>query len=155
MKKMNNVNLVGILAEDPELRYTQSNKAYVRVAVGVRRNISKEQKEAGAKDIDWISCIFWDTNAENLAKYIKKSGLIAITGKLVTGSYESQDGTTRYTTDVRVYQLTFLNNKPKDERPEPEYDGYEPAETEQNVKENDPFADFGESVEISDDDLPF
>ncbi|MDO4394902.1 MAG: single-stranded DNA-binding protein, partial [Mycoplasmatota bacterium] len=66
-----------------------------------------------------------------------------------------QDGTTRYTTDVRVYQLTFLNNKPKDERPEPEYDGYEPAETEQNVKENDPFADFGESVEISDDDLPF
>jgi single-strand DNA-binding protein len=152
---MNNVNLVGILAEDPELRYTQSNKAYVRVAVGVRRNISKEQKEAGAKDIDWISCIFWDTNAENLAKYIKKSGLIAITGKLVTGSYESQDGTTRYTTDVRVYQLTFLNNKPKDERPEPEYDGYEPAETEQNVKENDPFADFGESVEISDDDLPF
>ena len=52
-------------------------------------------------------------------------------------------------------QLTFLNNKPKDERPEPEYDGYEPAETEQNVKENDPFADFGESVEISDDDLPF
>lgn len=41
---MNNVNLVGILAEDPELRYTQSNKAYVRVAVGVRRNISKEQK---------------------------------------------------------------------------------------------------------------
>lgn len=152
---MNNVNLVGILAEDPELRYTQSNKAYVRVAVGVRRNISKEQKEAGAKDIDWISCIFWDTNAENLAKYIKKSGLIAITGKLVTGSYESQDGTTRYTTDVRVYQLTFLNNKPKDERSEPEYDGYEPAETEQNVKENDPFADFGESVEISDDDLPF
>lgn len=152
---MNNVNLVGILAEDPELRYTQSNKAYVRVAVGVRRNISKEQKEAGAKDIDWISCIFWDTNAENLAKYIKKSGLIAITGKLVTGSYESQDGTTRYTTDVRVYQLTILNNKPKDERPEPEYDGYEPAETEQNVKENDPFADFGESVEISDDDLPF
>lgn len=152
---MNNVNLVGILAEDPELRYTQSNKAYVRVAVGVRRNISKEQKEAGAKDIDWISCIFWDTNAENLAKYIKKSGLIAITGKLVTGSYESQDGTTRYTTDVKVYQLTFLNNKPKDERPEPEYDGYEPAETEQNVKENDPFADFGESVEISDDDLPF
>lgn len=152
---MNNVNLVGILAEDPELRYTQSNKAYVRVAVGVRRNINKEQKEAGAKDIDWISCIFWDTNAENLAKYIKKSGLIAITGKLVTGSYESQDGTTRYTTDVRVYQLTFLNNKPKDERPEPEYDGYEPAETEQNVKENDPFADFGESVEISDDDLPF
>lgn len=152
---MNNVNLVGILAEDPELRYTQSNKAYVRVAVGVRRNISKEQKEAGAKDIDWISCIFWDTNAENLAKYIKKSGLIAITGKLVTGSYESQDGTTRYTTDVRVYQLTFLNNKPKDERPEPEYDGYEPTEVEQNVKENDPFADFGESVEISDDDLPF
>lgn len=151
---MNNVNLVGILAEDPELRYTQSNKAYVRVAVGVRRNISKEQKEAGAKSIDWISCIFWDTNAENLAKYMKKSGLIAITGKLVTGSYESQDGTTRYTTDVRVYQLTFLNGKPKDERPEPEYDGYEPTE-EQETKDNDPFSDFGESIEVSEDELPF
>lgn len=148
---MNNVNLVGILAEDPELRYTQSNKAYVRIAVGVKRNISKEQKESGAKDIDWISCIFWDTNAENLAKYIKKSGLIAITGKLITGSYDREDGSKVYTTDVRVYQLTFLNNKPKDDRPEPEDDGVEESASESGTS----FDSLGEEVVLTDDQLPF
>ena len=158
---MNNVSLVGILAENPELRYTQtSKKAYVRVAVGVRRNISKEQKENGVKDIDWISCIFWDTNAKNLAKYIKKGGLVAITGKIVTGSYDKPDGTKGYTFDVRVYNLTFLNNKSKDERPEPEYDGREKTQSEiladvmqDNV--NDPFKDFANEVVLTDDMLPF
>lgn len=153
---MNSVELVGRLVADPELRYTQDNRAYVRVTIAVDRGISKEDKEAGKQSADFISCIFWNKTAENLAKYMKKGSQIGITGKLRTGSYEAQDGTTRYTTDVRVNELTFLESKPKDTRPEPEYDGYDamPDEEEQEV-EDDPFKDFGESVELSDDDLPF
>ena len=156
---MNSVELVGRLVADPELRYTQDNRAYVRVTIAVDRGISKEDKEAGKQSADFISCIFWNKTAENLAKYMKKGSQIGITGKLRTGSYEAQDGTTRYTTDVRVNELTFLESKPKDGRPEPEYDGYDALpnedEEETNEVENDPFKDFGESVEISDDDLPF
>lgn len=156
---MNSVELVGRLVADPELRYTQDNRAYVRVTIAVDRGISKEDKEAGKQSADFISCIFWNKTAENLAKYMKKGSQIGITGKLRTGSYEAQDGTTRYTTDVRVNELTFLESKPKDGRSEPEYDGYDALpdedEEETNEVENDPFKDFGESVEISDDDLPF
>lgn len=156
---MNSVELVGRLVADPELRYTQDNRAYVRVTIAVDRGISKEDKEAGKQSADFISCIFWNKTAENLAKYMKKGSQIGITGKLRTGSYEAQDGTTRYTTDVRVNELTFLESKPKDGRLEPEYDGYDALpdedEEETNEVENDPFKDFGESVEISDDDLPF
>lgn len=153
---MNSVELVGRLVADPELRYTQDNRAYVRVTIAVDRGISKEDKEAGKQSADFISCIFWNKTAENLAKYMKKGSQIGITGKLRTGSYEAQDGTTRYTTDVRVDELTFLESKPKDGRPEPEYDEYDaiPDEDEEEV-ENDPFKDFGEEVVISDDDLPF
>ena len=152
---MNNVELIGRLTTDPELRYTQDEKAYVRQTIAVNRGISKEDKEAGKQSADFISCIFWNQTAENLAKYMKKGSQIAVAGKLRTGKYEAQDGTTRYTTDVRVIELIFLDSKPKDTRPEPEYDGYESPKAEQRRIENDPFADFGESVEISDNDLPF
>lgn len=154
---MNSVELVGRLVADPELRYTQDNRAYVRVTIAVDRGISKEDKEAGKQSADFVSCIFWNKTAENLAKYMKKGSQIGVTGKLRTGSYETQDGTMRYTTDVRVNELVFLENKQKDSRPEPEYDGYESTqETENNEKvENDPFKDFGQQMEIDVDELPF
>lgn len=152
---MNNVSLVGRLTADPELRYTSDSRAYVRVNIAVDRGLSKEDKEAGKQSADFISCVFWNKSAENLAKYMKKGSQIAVTGKIRTGSYDKADGTRGYTTDVRVDNLTFLDNKPKDERPEPEYDGYEPVEEQEKSKDNDPFSDFGETIEISEDDLPF
>lgn len=152
---MNNVSLVGRLTADPELRYTSDSRAYVRVNIAVDRGLSKEDKEAGKQSADFISCVFWNKSAENLAKYMKKGSQIAVTGKIRTGSYDKADGTRGYTTDVRVDNLTFLDNKPKDERPEPEYDGYEPVEKQEESKDNDPFSDFGETIEISEDDLPF
>ena len=138
---MNSVELVGRLVADPELRYTQDNRAYVRVTIAVDRGLSKEDKEAGKQSADFISCVFWNKPAENLAKYMKKGSQIAVIGKLRTGSYEASDGTTRYTTDVRVNEL-----KPKDTRPEPEYDGYDSFNTNENA-ENDPFADFGNELD--------
>lgn len=145
---MNNVNLVGRLVSNPELRYTTDNKAYSRVNLAVDRGLSKEDKEAGKQSADFISCVFWNKTAENLTKYMKKGSQIAITGKLRTGSYDAEDGTKRYTTDVRVENLLFLENKTRDERPEPEYDG-----PEEPKEETDPFAEFGEQVSIDDNFL--
>lgn len=154
---MNNVSLVGRLTADPELRYTQDNRAYVRANLAVDRGLSKEDKEAGKQSADFISCVFWNTTAENLAKYMKKGSQIAITGKIQTGSYDGQDGRKIYTTDVRVNQLTFIESKAKDNRPEPEYDGKdEPQVKTTNVTEDaDPFKDFGNEIVLTDEDLPF
>ncbi len=147
---MNNTTLVGRLVADPELRYTKSGKAYVRVTVAVNRNFTND---AGEKEADFISCVFWNSTAEVLAKYTKKGHRIGIIGNIRTGSYEKDDGTKGYTTDVYVNHLEFLENKPKDDRPEPEYSSYEAQKDVQ--EENDPFANFGEQVEINEQDLPF
>lgn len=146
---MNNWNGIGRLTSEPELRYTNDNRAYSRVTIAVERGISKEDKEAGKQSADFISCIFWNGNAERLCKYVKKGHRVAVEGAIRTGSYDKEDGSKAYTTDVRVNRLTFLETKGRDDRPEPEYDGYD-APTEE-----DPFADFGDSIEITDDDLPF
>lgn len=137
---MNNVCLVGRLTTNPELRYTTDEKAYVRMNLAVDRGISKEEKLVGKQSADFISCVFWNKNAENLAKFMKRGSLIAVEGKLRTSSYESEDGTKKYTTDVRVDSLKFLESKSKDDRPEPEYDGFDSKV---------------EEIIISDDDLPF
>lgn len=158
---MNNVSLVGRLTADPELRYTQDNRAYCRVYLAVDRGLSKEDRDAGKQSADFISCICWNKTAENLAKYMKKGSQVSIVGRIITGSYENNDGNTVYTTDVRVNQLHFLDRAKGNGRPDPEYDG---QETEQPTEEKtppetlvdeDPFKDFGDQVTIEDEDLPF
>ena len=145
---MNNVSLVGRLCADPELKYTQSNKPYVRVTLAVNRPFADE---SGEKKADFISCVFWNKTAEVLAKYTKKGHRIDVTGNIRTGRYERTDGSTAYTTDVYVNQLEFLESKPKDDRPDPEYTGYETEKEE----ENDPFADFGETLDVEEDSPHF
>ena len=157
---MNNVSLVGRLTRNPELRYTQDNRAYCRVVLAVDRGISKEDREAGKQSADFISCICWNKTAENLAKYMKKGSSVSMVGRIMTGSYENSKGEKVYTTDVRVNQLKFLDKPNNGEgRPDPEYDGKEDIdnapETPEPPVDDDPFKDFGDSVELSDDDLPF
>lgn len=140
---MNKVVLIGRLTADPELRYTQSNKAYTRFTIAVNRNFKNESGEKGA---DFISAVAWDKRAETICNYVRKGNRIGIIGRIQTGSYEKEDGSRGYLTDVIISELEFLENKSKDERPAPEY-------PEDSIND-DPFSDFGDSV-VTDDDLPF
>lgn len=141
---MNKVFLIGRITADPELRYTTSNKAYSRLTLAVNRNYKNEDGDTPA---DFISIVAWDKIAEVIEKYLKKGSKIAVSGKIQTGSYDKEDGSRGYLTDVIVSDLEFLDNKPKDSKPAPEY--------AESTTENDPFADFGDSVELTDNDLPF
>lgn len=162
---MNSINLVGRLTRDPELRYTEtSKKACVRISLAVDRGISKEDKDNGKKSADFIPLVFWDSQAEVLNKYCKKGQLISVTGRLIDGKYEKNDGTTGYTLEVHVNRLELLGSKNSDNRPEPEYTGYEkPLEEKTNSEiiaevvngTNDPFQDFANEIQLSPDDLPF
>lgn len=138
---MNKVELIGRITADPELRYTQSEKAYTRFTIAVNRGF---KNESGESDADFISCVAWEKRAETICKYVHKGNRIGIVGRIQTGSYEKEDGTRGYLTDVIVGELEFLENKNKDERPAPEY-----------PEADDPFSDFGDSVTVTDDDLPF
>ena len=110
---MNSVCLIGRLARDPELRYTQNGTAMCSFTIAVERIMSRQRKqEAEANNqptADFIRCIAFRQTAELIANYHKKGSQIGIEGRIQTGSYE-KDGRTIYTTDVVVSNLTFISS---------------------------------------------
>lgn len=137
---MNRICVTGRLTAKPELRYTSSNIAYSRFTLAVNRNFTNEQ---GEREADFISCLAWKKTAEMVVNHLDKGNQIGLEGRIQTGSYDAEDGTKRYTTDIIVENITFLDKK-QDTRPEPQYTG---------PQEEDPFADFGTQVTIDDDFL--
>lgn len=144
---MNKVCLIGRLTASPELRYNKNNIAYTRLTLAVNRNFTNEN---GEREADFISCVAWEKSAELICNYFNKGSQIGIEGRIQTGSYKTEDGSKRYTTDVIISNITFLDKK-QTERPEPEYTRY--SEDESLNDESDPFADFGDSVSIDDNYL--
>ena len=84
---INNVVLVGRLTRDAELRYTSSNQAVATFSLAVNRNFKSQN---GERETDFINCVIWRQQAENLANWAKKGALIGITGHIQTRNYENQ-----------------------------------------------------------------
>jgi len=131
---INNVVLVGRLTKDPELKRTQSNISYVRFTLAVNRNFTNQ---SGETEADFISCVVWRNQAENLARFMRKGSQIGVQGRIQTGSYEAEDGI-RYTTDVIAESIQFLESK---------------AQTESQDNTNE-YYDVQKDI-VTDDDLPF
>ena len=153
---MNKVVLVGRLTAKPELRYTPQNTAYTRFSVAVNRNFTNAD---GKRDADFINVVAWRKQAETISKYFDKGNLIALEGRLQTGSYDDKEGNKRYTVDVALDNFEFVESKAV--REQSSSSNYEPTpydyqdskpQTEVNVG-NDPFAEFGDSVSIDDNFL--
>ena len=161
---MNKVFLIGRLTRDPELRYTSGNIPVTRFTLAVDRTYTSQSGERGA---DFINVVVWRKQAENVKNYLKQGSQIAVDGRIQTGSYDSQDGTKRYTTEVVADNVQFLDTKASRENNyqaptqnvTPSDFSNEPTTIEQTVPttniESDPFADFGASIEVNDDELPF
>ena len=153
---MNKVCLIGRITKDPELRYTSSNIASVRFTLAVNRTF---QNQNGEREADFINCVAWRNQAENMKKYVTKGSLVAVEGRIQTGSYE-RDGQRIYTTDVVADNVQFLESKSQSQN---RVDNVTPSDFANENLENAPttdtseevFADFGDSIEISDDDIAF
>ena len=124
---MNNVFLIGNLTRDPELRTSPSGVPFVAFSIAVNRtNVNAN----GEREADFINCVAFNRQAENLARFIKKGGQIGVEGKLQTRRYTAQDGSTRYVTEVICNNVVFLGAKSKEEMspydmPNPNYKGDE------------------------------
>ena len=123
---MNTVILMGRIAKDLELRYTQNGKAYCRLTLAVDRGMSKEKKqeveEKGQPTADFINCVAWNKLAETINRYSGKGKKILVEGSIQTGSYTAEDGSKRYTTDVLVNRaeiLEFVDNNTTSEDTQP------------------------------------
>lgn len=152
---MNVINLVGRLTKDPELKYNTQNIAYCRFDLAVD-NSYKDKDGNKVDSADFISCVCWNKIAENLSQYMKKGNRIGLSGRLHTYSYDKEDGSKGYSYDVVVNGLEYLESKPKDSRPEPTFNGIDaPAVETSSTVEEDPYAAFGNEVDLKPEDLPF
>lgn len=103
---MNNVVLIGRLTKDPELRYIpQSETAVVNFTLAVDRPPLRDSKE---KVTDFIRIVAFGKTAELCERFLKKGRLVGVQGRIQTGSYKTQSGETRYTTDVNADRVEFL-----------------------------------------------
>lgn len=103
---INRVVLIGRLAKDLELRYTQSGVAVARFNLAVNRQF--KDKQTGQREADFISCQIWRQGAENLANYTHKGSLIGVEGRITTSNYENKEGQRVYRTDVTVENFSLL-----------------------------------------------
>ena len=143
---MNSICLVGRLTKDVDLRYTQSNVAVATFTLAVNRTFKNEN---GDREADFINCVMWRQQAENLASWAKKGALIGITGRIQTRSYDNQQGQRVYVTEVVAEQFQLLESK-----------GQQGNQTQQRQQAQQQTPDFSRSgntnpLDISDDDLPF
>ena len=162
---MNKVFLIGRLTRDPELRYTGSNIPVATFSLAVNRNFSNQ---AGEREADFINIVVWRKQAENVKNYLTQGSQVAIDGRLQTRTYDGQDGQKRYITEVVADNVEFLGSKnssgnsnnmnssaTNNAGPTPYDFGDIAPEPKGTDVDSNPFADFGASIEISDDELPF
>ena len=167
---MNKAILIGRLTRDPELRYTSSNRAVCQFSIAIDRPFTNQS--TGQREADFINIVAWDKTAENIGKFMTKGRLIAVEGRIQTRNYDNNEGKKVYVTEVIASNVQFLesrnaatNGNGFNSMPEPpmekspyDFGGETPSASSSNtmnIEENDPFASFGEQIEISDNDLPF
>ncbi|KAF0513430.1 single-stranded DNA-binding protein [Pediococcus acidilactici] len=140
---INRTVLIGRLTKDVELRYTAKGDAVASFTVAVNRQFTNSQ---GEREADFINCVMWRKAAENFAKYTHKGSLVGIEGRIQTRSYENQQGQRVYVTEVVSDNFSLLDSKPK---------GNQQNNARQASTPGDPFTNGGQSIDISDDSLPF
>lgn len=151
---MNKVVLIGRLTRDPELRYTSSNIPSATFSLAVNRPF---QNQNGVREADFINIVMWRKQAETAKKYLTKGSLISIEGRIQTRNYDGADGKKVYVTEVVADNFEFLETKGQktsthmsDVSNDIEYSNAPST----NVSD-EPYIDFGDTIELSDDDIAF
>lgn len=139
---MNKVILMGRLTRDPDVRYSNGEKAIAvaRYALAIDR---RRRNDGGEQQADFITCVAFDKSAEFAEKYLKQGTKILVTGRIQTGSYTNKEGQKVYTTEVAIEEQEFAESKSSNEipyRPDPANSG-------------DGFMNIPDGVD--DDGLPF
>lgn len=175
---INNVVLTGRLTKDVDLRYTSNGTAVGSFTVAVDRPF---KSQSGERETDFINCVMWRKAAENFANFTRKGSLVGIQGRIQTRNYENQQGQRVYVTEIVADNFTLLESRNVTEQRPRETESPGPTSSNNNNNSNqynqnnnqssyssnqtnsfndynsneDPFLSSGQSIDISDDDLPF
>lgn len=172
---INRVVLVGRLTKDPEYRVTPSGVSVATFTLAVNRTFTNAQ---GERQADFLNCVVFRKQAENVNNYLNKGSLAGVEGRLQSRSYDNQEGRKVYVTEVVCDSVQFLEPKGANQNRQndtssndyssydPGFGGqsqgqnYQPNNNQSNNKpstpaSNNPFANATGPIDISDDDLPF
>lgn len=168
---MNKVILVGRITKDPELKKTMSGSAFVNFSIAVNRTYTNNN---GEREADFVNCVIWNKQAENLSMYVGKGSLIGVEGRIQTRNYEDKDGRRVYVTEVYVENVQFLETRRNDNAQNNNYQNKTSTNNinnnqsynqnnQSNNSSNSFFDDFSNNnsgdilsgLDISDEELPF
>ncbi|EGQ0293641.1 TPA: single-stranded DNA-binding protein [Staphylococcus pseudintermedius] len=142
---LNRVVLVGRLTKDPEFRTTPSGVSVATFTLAVNRNYKNKN---GEQQADFINCIVFRKQAENVNNYLSKGNLAGVDGRLQSRSYENQEGRRIFVTEVICDSVQFLESKNNNQSNNQQQRGQAPAQ-------DNPFTNSNNPIDIDDEDLPF
>lgn len=106
---MNNVNLIGNVTKDLEIRYTPQEKAVLDISLAVNEGYGDK------KEVSFFQITVWEKSAENCNKYLSKGSKIAVTGSLKQRRWEDKDGNKRSRVFISAHRIEFLDSKKQTE----------------------------------------
>ena len=130
---INNVVLVGRLTKDPELRYSSSNIPMVYFTIAVNRTFADQN---GQRQADFIGCVAFRKQAENMARFLAKGSLVGVEGRIQTRNYQGKDGNTVYVTEVVADRIQFLESKSNTNRQNNGFDSMSFNQPQNNYSNN-------------------
>ena len=163
---MNKVILLGNLARDPEVRYTQGTDpmCIARYTLAVQRRFKKE----GESDADFIFCVSFGKQGEFVERYLKKGMRVSLCGRLQVREYTDNSGQRKWSTEVVAEEVTFAESRAAYEARigsqgggggyvgPPDTYGAPPQNSQPPAPSYDPPEGFTAITQsIDDDDLPF
>ncbi|RNE23526.1 Helix-destabilizing protein [Lacticaseibacillus paracasei] len=144
---LNSVSLTGRLTKDVDLRYTQSGTAVGSFTIAVDRQFRSTN---GERETDFINCVIWRKSAENFANFTHKGSLVGIEGHIQTRTYDNAQGQKVFVTEVIVENFALLEPRQTSQDSQ-QRSANNPAAASQGNR----FANNGQPIDVSDDDLPF
>lgn len=137
----NNFIFIGRLTKNPELRYTSSNKAVTQIDLAVQN---------GKDDVTFVPITLFGNIAENVHKYCEKGDQVGFQGIVKNHNWKDNKGNKHYDYAFMANRMSFLQSKSNSQTEQKKSEMVEKKATDEQI-----YADFGDSIEISDEDICF
>lgn len=140
MRSLNKAMIIGRLGKDPDLKYLQSGQAVAKFSVATDDSWTDKASGEKKSSTEWHNIVAWGKLAEICGEHLHKGSLVYVEGKIQTRSYEDQNGTKRYITEISISDLQMLDSK---------------GAGSQSQEAGHPATSSSDKPLITDDDVPF
>lgn len=121
MKGINKVILIGALGGDPELRYSPNGGAVANISLATNEQWKDKQGQK-QQNTEWHRCVAFGKTAEIIGEYLRKGSKVYVEGKLQTRKWQDKQGQDKYTTEIVVREIQFLDSNPQKQPIQPPAD---------------------------------